>query len=87
MLDVVTTRSAVSFAVNHPLAGWNIGERRPPAVLLLVVDRDEETAIVIVEQIAAHKVPVPSSRVETDPNIVEANRSCPRFRQITWHGG
>ena len=42
LFDVVQTRSAVRFAVNHPPAGWNIGEGRPQAVLLLVVDQDEK---------------------------------------------
>jgi hypothetical protein len=85
-LDVVATRAAGSIAV-HPRADPNIGEDLPPAVLL-VDDRDEDVAIVIavVERIAAHKVPVPSSRFEADPNIVEANGSCPRFGQTTWYG-
>jgi hypothetical protein len=56
--------------------------------VLLVDDRDEDVAIAIavVERIATHKVPVPSSRFEADPNIVEANGSCPRFGQTTWYG-
>ena len=45
--------SAVRFAVNHPSVGWNIGERRPRAVWLLVSDK-EEAAVAVVERINAH---------------------------------
>src|SRR6185369_3541128 len=62
LFDVVQTRSAVRFAVNHPPAGWNVGEDRPQAVLLLVVDQDEKAAIVVVERIDAHRFSRPSSR-------------------------
>src|SRR6202030_620029 len=55
LFDVVQTGSAVRFAVHHPPAGWNIGEGRPQAVLLLVVDQDEKAAIVVVEGIDAHR--------------------------------
>src|SRR6476660_3481915 len=53
LFDEVQTRTAVRFAVNHPPAGWNIGEGRPQAVLLLVVDQDEKAGIVV-EWIDSH---------------------------------
>jgi len=56
LFDEVQTRTAVRFAVNHPPAGWNIGEGRPQAVLLLVVDQDEKAGIVV-ERIDAHRSP------------------------------
>ena len=52
---MVQTRRAVRFAVNYSPAGWNVGEDRPQAVLLLVVDQDEKAAIVVVERIGAPK--------------------------------
>ena len=55
LFDVVQTRSAVRFAVNHPPTGWNIGEGRPQAVLLLVVDQDKKAAIFVVERIDAQR--------------------------------
>jgi hypothetical protein len=55
LFDVVQTCGAVRFAVNHSPAGWNVGEDRPQAVLLLVVDQDEKAAIVVVERIGAPK--------------------------------
>src|ERR1700737_488814 len=64
LFDVVQTRSAVRFAVNHPPAGWNVGEGRPQAVLLLVVAKDEKAAIFVVERIDAHRFSRPSSRNE-----------------------
>src|SRR6476660_8661345 len=56
LFDVVQTRSAVRFAVSHPPTGWNIGEGRPQAVLLLVVAQDKKAAIVVVERIDAHRL-------------------------------
>src|SRR6476469_9051533 len=56
LFDVVQTGSAVGFAVNHPPAVWNIGEGRPQAVLLLVIDQDEKAGIVV-ERIDAHRSP------------------------------
>src|ERR1700722_14822693 len=67
LFDVVQTGSAVRFAVHHPPAGWNIGEGRPQAVLLLVVDQDEKAAIVVVEGIDAHRSSSPIGMSETDP--------------------
>jgi hypothetical protein len=64
LFDVVQTRGAVRFAVNHPPACWNIGEGRPQTVLLLVVDQDEKAAIFVVERIDAHRFSSPSSRHE-----------------------
>src|ERR1700740_2149906 len=61
LFDVVQTRSPVGFAVNPPPAGWNIGEDRPQAVLLLVVDQDEKAAIVVVKRIDAHQFSRPSN--------------------------
>src|SRR5277367_1540642 len=62
LFDVVQTRSALRFAVDHPPAGWYIGERGPQAVLLLVVDQDEKTGIIVVERISAHRVSRPCTR-------------------------
>src|ERR1700687_1352644 len=67
LFDVVQTRSAVRFAVDHPPAGWNVGKGRPQAVLLLVVDQDEKAAIVVVEGIDAHRSSSPIGMSETDP--------------------
>src|ERR1700722_13024574 len=67
LFDVVQTVSAVRFAVHHPPAGRNIGEGRPQAVLLLVVDQDEKAAIVVVEGIDAHRSSSPIGMSETDP--------------------
>src|SRR5262249_25208366 len=41
-------------AVSHPPSRRDVGEGRPEAVLLLVVDQDEEVAVVVVERIGAH---------------------------------
>src|ERR1700733_2729489 len=57
LLDVVQTRRPVGFAVNHPPSSGNIGERRPQAVLLLVVDQHKKTAIIVVKRIGAHSSP------------------------------
>jgi hypothetical protein len=49
--------SAVRFGINHRSVGWNIGERRPRAVLLLVGDKDEDAATdatAVIERIDAH---------------------------------
>src|ERR1700757_1296633 len=54
LFDVVQTRRAVRFAVHHPPAGWNIGESRPQAVLLLVIYQDKKAAIVVVKRVDAH---------------------------------
>ena len=62
LFDVVQTRCAVRLAVNSPPASWNIGEGRPQAVLLLVVDQDQKGALVIVERIGAHRFSRPFSR-------------------------
>jgi hypothetical protein len=64
LFDVVQTRSAVRFALHHPLTGWHIGEGRPQAVLLLVVDQDKKTAIVVIQRIDAHRFSRPPSRDE-----------------------
>ena len=55
---------AVRFTENDPPASGNIGERRPQAVLLLVVNQDEKAAIVVVERIDAHRLSPPSNRDE-----------------------
>jgi hypothetical protein len=57
LLDVVQTLAAGRFAINHPPAGWNIGKGWPQAVLFLVVDQDEESAIVVIERIGAQRSP------------------------------
>jgi hypothetical protein len=56
LFDIFQTRSALGFAVNHPPASGNIGEGRPQAVLLLVIDQDKKAATVVVEGIDAHLV-------------------------------
>ena len=82
LFDIVQTRGAVRFAVNHPPAGWNIGKDRPQAVLLLVVDQDKEAAIIVVKRIDAHRSPshlVDMS--ETLETILDDNRVGPGIRQ------
>src|SRR5262249_30007017 len=75
LFDVVQTRRAVRFAVHHPPAGRNIGERRPQAVLLLVVDQHEKAAIVIVKRIDAHSSPDRLVKMSgTVPNHTEGQR-------------
>ncbi len=55
LFDVVQARSARRFAVNHPPTCWNVGERWPQAVLLLVVDQNEEAALFVVEGIGTQR--------------------------------
>src|SRR6202022_4704220 len=83
LFDVVQTRSAVRFAVDHPPAGWNVGKGRPQAVLLLVVDQDEKAAIVVVERIDAHSV-LPDHPLEMSGTVPEANRVGSAFRQSSF---
>jgi hypothetical protein len=64
LLDVLKACGAVRLAVDHPPSGWNIREGRPQAVLLLVVDQDEKTAVVVVEWIDTHQFSRPSGRVK-----------------------
>src|SRR5271156_4509947 len=45
LFDVAQTRSAVRFAINRASAGSNVGEGRPQAALLLVVNQHERAAI------------------------------------------
>ena len=82
LFDVVQTRSAVRFAVNHPPAGWNIGEGGPQAVLLFVIDQNEEGATVVVERIDAHRFSISCSRNECTrfQTILEADKARPGFR-------
>jgi hypothetical protein len=47
LFDLGQTRGGVRFAVNRPPVGWNVGEGRPQAVLLLVVEQDEKAAVVV----------------------------------------
>jgi hypothetical protein len=72
LFDVLETRSAVRFAVNHLPTGWNVGEGGPQAVLFLVIDQDEKTAIVVVKWIDAHRFSRPSGSHEFGKNIPEA---------------
>jgi hypothetical protein len=55
LFDVVQTRSTVRFAENHLPTGWNLGESWPQAVLILVVDQNEKTAIAVIEWIDTHQ--------------------------------
>jgi hypothetical protein len=84
LFDVVQTRRAFGFATNHWPAGWNIGEGRPQAVLLLVVDQEEKAPIVVVERIDAHQLSRPSSRDEQtfEQTLLEANRVGGGFDKI-----
>jgi hypothetical protein len=47
LFDLGQTRGGVRLAVNRPPVGWNVGEGRPQAVLLLVVEQDEKAAVVV----------------------------------------
>src|SRR5262249_48315836 len=82
LLDVVQTSSAVRLAVYHPPPRGNIGERRPEAVLLLVVDQNEKTAIFVVERIDAHQFSRPSTQdVWNVANLTGAHTRGLAFRQ------
>src|SRR5258708_30787276 len=70
LFDVVQTRRAIPFAVHRSPAGWNIRERRPQAVLLLVVDQDEKAAVAVVERVDAHRF----SRPLLDMGITSSRR-------------
>ena len=61
LFDIVQALAAGRFAIDHPPAGWNIGKGRPQAVLLLVVDQDEECAILVIEWVGAQRFSWPSA--------------------------
>ena len=75
LFDVVETRRAVRFALNHPPAGGNIGESRPQAVLVLVIDQEEKAAIIIAKRVDAQQF----SKHQT---LLKANRRGGVFGKI-----
>jgi hypothetical protein len=70
-----------------PAAGGNIGESRPQAVLLLVIDQDEKAAIVVVKRVDAHLFSKPPSRNEWNQTPPEANRAGGDFGKVPDRGG
>jgi len=53
---VVQACSPARFAVDHPPAGGNLGERRPRALRFLIINQNDEAATVIVERIEVHLI-------------------------------
>src|SRR5438552_972633 len=54
LLDVFDAGSPAVLAEPPPPSGGDLGESRPQGVLLLVVDQNEEAAVLVVEGIGAH---------------------------------
>src|ERR1700744_5491948 len=56
LLDVVEALRTGGLAENDAPAGRNVGEDRPQAVLVLVVDEHDKGAVVVIEGVDAHRV-------------------------------